>query len=76
MTAKQRKQLLYAGIVLASIILLFLGWKLLTAVGIIGVHVSTHMYARSSVPFGFVFVLLIPILATGALFLGLARVKK
>ena len=76
MTQRQKKQLFYTGIGLGCCILLVLAWKLLTALGIIGLPVTTHMYARSSTPFGFIFVLLIPIIATGVLFFGLARVKK
>jgi hypothetical protein len=76
MTDKQKKQLFYTAIVIAACILLLLAWKLLTALGIIGLHVSSHMYARSSTPFGFVFVLLIPMIATGVLFFGLSRIKK
>ncbi|MGX7196421.1 hypothetical protein [Enterococcus olivae] len=76
MSTKQKKLTFYTSMGLMGMIVCLLGWKLLTVLGIIGLSDASHMYARSTVPFGFVLVLFIPIIATITLFFGLANTKK
>jgi hypothetical protein len=49
---------------------------LLTATGVIGLPDVAHLHTRSALPHGLVLVLFLPIVATGALFYGIAYTKK
>ncbi len=73
---KQKKFLFYAVIALMVVVISFLGWKLLTATGVIGLPDVAHLHTRSALPHGLVLVLFLPIVATGALFYGIAYTKK
>ncbi len=73
---KQRKFLYYAVIALVVVVASFLGWKMLTAMGVIGLPDVTHLHTRSALPHGLILVLFLPIIATGALFYGIAYTKK
>ncbi|GMA48310.1 hypothetical protein [Tetragenococcus muriaticus] len=73
MSAKHKKLLFFIGVTLVLFFMTYLGWKLLAAILAQG---TIENYTRSSLPFGFVFVLFFPIVATSTLFLGLAHSKK
>lgn len=72
----QNKRLKYISLGVGAICLILLGIKMLTASGIIGLAPATGGYSRTTSPFGFIIVLILPLLATSTLFLGLARSKK
>lgn len=74
MSRTQKKLLFFSGVGLIAITSLFLFWKLLIALGVVGI--STTPYTRSAAPHGFIWVLFIPAVATSTLFLGIARTKK
>ncbi len=75
MRIKNKKLLFIGGMTLATLAVCFLGWKLLTAIGIIGLP-DLSSVSRSAVPHGFFLVMLLPIVATGTLFFGVAYTKK
>ncbi|AYW47586.1 hypothetical protein C7K38_03855 [Tetragenococcus osmophilus] len=73
MSAKHKKLLFFIGAALVLFLLIYFGWKLLAAILAQG---TIENYTRSALPYGFVFVLFFPIVATSTLFLGLAHSKK
>ncbi|KAF1304594.1 hypothetical protein IV487_02465 [Enterococcus saccharolyticus] len=74
MNRTQKKMIVIVGLAILAMIALFLGWKLLMALGMLGFPTTT--YTRTAAPHGIIWVLLIPIIATATLFLGLTRTKK
>ncbi|HLQ40792.1 MAG TPA: hypothetical protein VK118_07515 [Tetragenococcus sp.] len=73
MTIKQKKLLFFGCLALMILLIVFFGWKLLSAIIAAG---TTDNYTRQAIPHGFALVLLFPVLATSTLFYGLLHSKK
>ncbi|HIY57395.1 MAG TPA: hypothetical protein H9829_04230 [Candidatus Tetragenococcus pullicola] len=76
MTNKQKTGLRIGLIIVASLLLLFIGKELLTTLGIIGMTSTAQNYTRSAIPHGTFLVLVLPIIATSTLFFGVIHAKK
>lgn len=72
----QKKHLAFISLGLVSLLLIFVAWKLLVTFNVIQMNQLTpKSYSRPNTPHSLFLVFLMPILATGMLFLGLTWKK-